>query len=73
MPYPTPPVSLWLRGWLLLRMEEKLGQATKASGEGGGDGDSKGSDENEFVRASKEKFSGAQKALDENSLVAKLR
>lgn len=57
--------------WLLLRVEEKLGQAGKPSGEG--DGEGKDGAENEFVRASKEKFSGAQQALDDNSVLAKIR
>ena len=57
------------------RLEEKL-KAGKASGtgdDGTGDGEGKDGAENEFVRASKEKFSGAQKALDDNSVFAKLR
>lgn len=56
---------------MLLRLEEKLGKASDAGGEG--DAEGKDGAENEFVRASKEKFSGAQKALDENSVLAKLR
>jgi len=61
-------------------LEEKLGAASGAGGGGGGEGDGKGKDgakegdnENEFVRASKEKFSGAQKAIDDNSFFSKLR
>lgn len=68
-PKPTP---FWC-GWLLLRVEEKLGQASKASGGSDGEGEGGAGAENEFVRASKEKFSGTQKALDENSVLAKLR
>lgn len=66
---------LRLIGWFYARLEEKLGQASGAGDEAAGDGDGKGKDgaENEFVRASKEKFSGAQKALDDNSVFAKLR
>ena len=56
------------------RLEEKLklGKASGAGNEGAGDGEGKDGAENEFVRASKEKFSGAQKAFD-NSVFANLR
>lgn len=54
-------------------LEEKLGAASGGGGEGK-DGAKGDDNENEFVRASKEKFSGgAQKAIDENSFFAKLR
>lgn len=55
------------------RLEEKLGKLGGESGDGKDGGEGKDGAENEFVRASKEKFSGAQKALDENSLFSKLR
>ncbi|CBJ27872.1 Import inner membrane translocase subunit TIM44, mitochondrial precursor [Ectocarpus siliculosus] len=54
-------------------LEEKLGKVGGESGDGKDGGEGKDGAENEFVRASKEKFSGAQKALDENSLFSKLR
>lgn len=57
------------------RLEEKLklGKASGAGDGGAGDGEGEAGAENEFVRASKEKFSGAQKALDDNSVFAQLR
>eukprot|EP00903_Cladosiphon_okamuranus_P005734 g5690.t1 len=56
-------------------LEEKLkvGNASGAGDEGAGDGEGKDGAENEFVRASKEKFSGAQKELDDNSVFAQFR
>ncbi|CAM9509408.1 unnamed protein product [Ectocarpus sp. 4 AP-2014] len=54
-------------------LEEKLGKVGGESGDGKDGGEGKDGAENEFVRASKEKFSGAQKALDDNSLFSKLR
>lgn len=66
--HPPPP-------WVCVpttRLEEKLGKVGGESGDGK-DGEGKDGAENEFVRASKEKFSGAQKALDENSMFSKLR
>lgn len=58
---------------MFARLEEKLGKESGAGEEGTGNGEGKDSNENEFVRASKEKFSGAQKALDDNTVFAKLR
>lgn len=60
---------------IVARLEEKLklGKASGAGDGGNGDGEGKDGAENEFVRASKEKFSGAQKAVDDNSVLAKLR
>lgn len=55
------------------RLDEKMGKAGGASGGAGGDGKGKDDAENEFVRASREKFSGAQKAIDDNSVFAKLK
>lgn len=48
----------------------KAGGASKGDG---GDGEGKDGSENEFVRASRDKFSGAQKAIDDNSVLSKLR
>lgn len=57
------------------RLQEKFRawMASRAGDGGAGDGEGKDGAENEFVRASKEKFSGAQKALDDNSVFAQLR
>lgn len=72
MPHPPPPPPCsWLR--VPTRLEEKLGSVGGESGDGKDGGEGKDGAENEFVRASKEKFSGAQKALDENSVFSKLR
>lgn len=60
---------------MVIRLEEKLklGKTDGAGDEGSGEGEGKGGFENEFVRASKEKFSGGQQALDDNSVFARLR
>lgn len=50
-----------------------MGKAGGASEGDGGGGEGKDAAENEFVRASREKFSGAQKAIDDNSVLSKLR
>lgn len=67
----TPSILLYA-GYLMVRLKEKLGNAG-----GAGDGDKEGAGgqeaENEFVRASKEKFSETQKALDENSAFVKIK
>lgn len=55
----------------MLRLGEQIGKAGVTSG--GSEGEEKDGAENEFVRASKAKFSGAQKAIDENSVLSKLR
>lgn len=56
---------------VMLRLKEGLAKASGAAS----NSDSEGKDgaENEFVRASKEKFSDAQKAADENSVLSKLK
>lgn len=50
-----------------------MGKAAGGSKGDGGEGEGKDEAENEFVRASREKFSGAQKAIDDNSVLSKLR
>lgn len=57
------------------RLKDNLGKVRGTQGEGD-KGDSTGQQEgveNDFVRASKEKFSEARKALDDNSFVARVR
>lgn len=67
----TPSISISV-GYLITRLKEKLGNV---GGVGGGDKEGAGGEEaeNEFVRASKEKFSDTQKALDENSIFVKMK
>eukprot|EP00904_Undaria_pinnatifida_P010678 jgi/Undpi1/6740/HiC_scaffold_20.g09219.m1 len=52
-------------------LKEALAKSSGAAG--GGDSEGKGGAENEFVRASKEKFSDAQQAAEKNSVFNKLR
>lgn len=57
--------------WFTFRLKEGLAKASGAAGDGHSEG--KGGAENEFVRASKEKFSDAQQAAEKNSVFNKLR
>lgn len=56
---------------MTFRLKEALAKSSGAAG--GGDSEGKGGAENEFVRASKEKFSDAQQAAEKNSVFNKLR
>lgn len=53
------------------RLKEGMAKASGAAVNR--DSEEKGGAENEFVRASKEKFSEAQQAADNNSVLSKLR
>lgn len=55
----------------MIRLKEGMAKATGATGNR--DSEGKEGAENEFVRASKEKFSEAQQAADNNSVLSKLR
>ena len=58
---------------IIFRLKEGLAKASGATAENGRDSEGKDGAENEFVRASKEKFSEAKQAVAENSVFSKLR
>lgn len=61
---------------VLIRLKENLGKVggTSARDEREKEGEGKEQEaENEFVRASKEKFSETKKVFDENSVLAKIK